>query len=394
MEISEAKTPEPIPTRPSTVHRAVGVSVSVALLLGGHLLAFKASYSEAPLDLNLHSNETESTSLAPNANASGRCKLLPGVPDVTLLMAPSLNTTESRHIYDIFLKNTKQRISASVNDVLDVDTVHQGRFLYPDSSRQSQGVFATVISWHGQADRLLNDFWYLPPRGANDLQSCHLELREPVLLFRGWTFPSFQYGHLLHDLLPMLVWMASRYPKTKLIVVLDEEEKIRRFLQWFNMDLFHRAIFIPEETTVCAETIHAVVPKMASCNHPISLRILQPNKHLRQQIAKFLPTYPANRVVYQTRLGTAHHGRLVSESHSKEIVNVTKEVLQRHGFPEEIMIFTGKFNGETASFQDQYRIFNSAFLVLGPHGTGLSNILWMRCDIPVAVIEFFCGLTN
>ena len=25
-----------------------------------------------------------------------------------------------------------------------------------------------------------------------------------------------------------------------------------------------------------------------------------------------------------------------------------QEVLQRHGFPEEIMIFTGKFNGETA----------------------------------------------
>eukprot|EP00913_Durusdinium_trenchii_P028877 g27075.t1 len=132
------------------------------------------------------------------------------------------------------------------------------------------------------------------------------------------------------------------------------------------MDLFHRAIFIPEETTVCAETIHAVVPKMASCNHPISLRILQPNKHLRQQIAK------SNRLDLHRR----------------------QEVLQRHGFPEEIMIFTGKFNGETASFQDQYRIFNSAFLVLGPHGTGLSNILWMRCDIPVAVIEFFCGLTN
>ena len=65
-----------------------------------------------------------------------------------------------------------------------------------------------------------------------------------------FDIPTPRYGHLLHDLLPMLVWMASRYPKTKLIVVLDEEEKIRRFLQWFNMDLFHRAIFIPEESLV------------------------------------------------------------------------------------------------------------------------------------------------
>ena len=41
--------------------------------------------------------------------------------------------------------------------------------------------------------------------------------------------------------------------------------------------------------------------------------------------------------------------------------------------------------------QEQYRIFNSAYLAFGPHGTALSNIIWMRCDVPVAVIEFMCA---
>ena len=47
--------------------------------------------------------------------------------------------------------------------------------------------------------------------------------------------------------------------------------------------------------------------------------------------------------------------------------------------------------GKTATFQDQYRLINSAVLVFGPHGTGFSNILWMPCHVPVAAIEFACS---
>lgn len=38
-------------------------------------------------------------------------------------------------------------------------------------------------------------------------------------------------------------------------------------------------------------------------------------------------------------------------------------------------------------------LFNSAYLAFGPHGTGLSNVLWMQstCEQLPAVIEFICS---
>ena len=73
MEISEAKTPEPIPTRPSTVHRAVGVSVSVALLLGGHLLAFKASYSHLDIASQLGRSDDKKTCMLWHGSSLSWC---------------------------------------------------------------------------------------------------------------------------------------------------------------------------------------------------------------------------------------------------------------------------------------------------------------------------------
>ena len=59
----------------------------------------------------------------------------------------------------------------------------------------------------------------------------------PKVVFRGFSFLSFQYGHVLHDLLPVLVWMAASFPQVKLAVELDDKKKIKAFLRWFDPDL-------------------------------------------------------------------------------------------------------------------------------------------------------------
>lgn len=115
----------------------------------------------------------------------------------------------------------------------------------------------------------------------------------------------------------------------------------------------------------------------------------QPRK---QRISRTHVWNEATQVVYEIRLpNTAEHGRLLSSAHSEEVLQLAKKMLRYYSLPDDVIEFDGTSRGATASFQEQFRIFNSAYLVFGPHGTGFSNIIWMRCDQPVAVIEFVCG---
>ena len=63
-----------------------------------------------------------------------------------------------------------------------------------------------------------------------------------------------------------------------------------------------------------------------------------------------------------------------------------------------MVIFNGKdLNGKTMDIAAQAKLFRSASVVIGPHGSGLANIVWTMatktkgCKGRVAVLEFLCG---
>ena len=214
---------------------------------------------------------------------------------------------------------------------------------------------------------------------------------DEVIFFSGFFFKNFQYGHVLHDLLPMLTWMSTSRPKARVFLELDQDSKIQSFIQWLDPDLHKRTTFVRAGDVVCAAALWVVVPREAPSPHKFRIPTLVNN--LRRHIAKVQPTYEATSTVYVKRLpSTASHGRLLTDEHSQEVVQTAQSALHRHGMPSEVAIFDGTSDGKTtATFKEQYQRFNSAILVFGSHGTAFSNILWMPCEVPAAAIEFVCG---
>lgn len=113
-------------------------------------------------------------------------------------------------------------LSRSVEDTVEVKQVADGRFLYP--ALALGGEWHTVTSWWPPE---LNHSYFRAPRNASDLEKCKVIERNEVFFFRGFTFPAFQYGHVLHDLLPELLWMAARFPEAKAVLELDKTQKLR-----------------------------------------------------------------------------------------------------------------------------------------------------------------------
>ena len=58
---------------------------------------------------------------------------------------------------------------------------------------------------------------------------------------------------------------------------------------------------------------------------------------------------------------------------------------------DDLVIFSGTDeDGNMLSIEDQFDIFSSADTAIGPHGSGLANIIWMdpRCNAGTKVLEF------
>ena len=60
----------------------------------------------------------------------------------------------------------------------------------------------------------------------------------------------------------------------------------------------------------------------------------------------------------------------------------------------DLVLFSGtNSDGSRVSIEDQFDIFRGAHTIIGPHGTGLVNIMWsdLYGDVPIKLIEFIPG---
>ncbi|CAE7029852.1 CA14 [Symbiodinium sp. CCMP2592] len=359
-----------------TTRRCAMCMAAAALTLILNLALWSSLLTEAEIEIVTHP-----------AHSVLRNTCLPraGFGTAVLYMGPDVNDSSNRQIYDEAKKITLKVLYRSLNEAFTVEKLSSGRFSYPKPS--GFGDWQVRISWTNRA--LKRSGWYLPPTDA--LEVCSLNISGEVVFFRGFAFGSFQYGHVLHDLLPVLVWMSASYPSAQVVLELDKQGKIEPFLAWFDPSLHRRAIFVQPDVVVCAGVLLAVVPQRG-IQTPHGLRIPALFNHLRSHVLYVQPSHNPVAAVHEVRIpATAGHGRLLTQDHSRQVLQIASSAIQQHSMPLEIVEFNGTSNGKAATFHDQYRLFNSAVLVFGPHGTGFSNILWMPCHVPVAAIEFVCG---
>ena len=111
--------------------------------------------------------------------------------------------------------------------------------------------------------------------------------------------------------------------------------------------------------------------------HPIFLRLA------RQWIvdrARYILESPAVPTIVYTKRShsTSNNGRLMDEQNELLLIQSLQHKLQECARPEKLVIFDGyDKDGNILSQKDQFILFHSASLVVGPHGGAFTNVLLM-----------------
>ena len=95
-------------------------------------------------------------------------------------------------------------------------------------------------------------------------------------------------------------------------------------------------------------------------------------------------------IFYRRQSSGTRHGRTMSIEHETHLFSIIRKMLSEFDRSEEFVVYNGDDDqGATMSFQSQFELFSRASLVVGPHGEGLANLVW----VPPATDES-CGVTK
>lgn len=238
------------------------------------------------------------------------------------------------------------------------------------------------------------------------------------------TFTSWfqgNYGHYLHDHLPLIAWLRERVdPDTKFLFF--ENDRDRASLEFIDPDFVSKRVVwikpfeIIEVHDGTLTVLAASVPSRTL--RPIEalgrwLHLSHPPKatYASKQPQLPAPSAPASApqqakeektIIYYTRGGSGDtmHGRVVETQHEADILATIRRAMTKYGRTERLVIFNGQHDGKTMSVPMQFDLFRSATTAIGPHGSGLANVLWMdpssmspssSCSNRPQILEFLLG---
>jgi capsular polysaccharide biosynthesis protein len=80
---------------------------------------------------------------------------------------------------------------------------------------------------------------------------------------------------------------------------------------------------------------------------------------------------------------------MISSDNEIKIINLLKEYA--NNFNLNFCIFNGQIDGQRMSTKEQIKLFRFAKMVVGPHGGGLANIIWIDPKNECKICEFTYG---
>ena len=226
-----------------------------------------------------------------------------------------------------------------------------------------------------------------------------------------FTWISNNFGHVLHDTLPMVAWMRSVAPPDAYFI-LPDLPMLRQVVEFLDPDFYReRAVWLlshdrlwkwdhdaPQPDSIRIEGGTLTVTD-DSWNHITNNAKLYP--YLRSWISQAHPgevTELERKVVYYSRRGKGtKHGRKLDKEQEKDVIKIIVDKMHEHGRTENLVVYNGlNTDGSPMSIGEQYNLFRPASAVIGPHGSGLANIIWTNptpetCEDRVKVLEFISG---
>jgi hypothetical protein len=249
-------------------------------------------------------------------------------------------------------------------------------------------------------------------QGGSDIQHEYVldDGGDYVAFFSMFTS---EYQHLLIDHVGYLAYLREQYrdrPEVKFLL-LDCYNKqnsgaLKRLLRKMDPEFESNVHWLPcdavrrctQKVTVTNGGSLTVVKHAVSTRHGALLQMA------RNWILDGYTTYYASKgfdaertmqnrttsapilrtIIYYTRRG---HSRAMAVDQEELILQEIQHMMQRFGRTEELVLFNGQMG-----IADQIDLFRSASMVIGPHGGGLSNIMWMLpgddCESRPQVLEF------
>ena len=221
--------------------------------------------------------------------------------------------------------------------------------------------------------------------------------------FNAWFHGN--YGHFLHDHLPLIAWMRAVLPTPTRFLIIDRPLH-RKIMAQVDSDFVKARVrwLAYGETVQVAGKLSIVHTNKASCLVPARKQISV--QALQEWIFQRTPDHKVDTIVYYSRGGEGggvRHGRVVDAAHEADILAMIRDAMNHHGRKERLVVYNGRNPeniAERVDVQYQAELFRSAAAVIGPHGSGLANIVWTMasnpaaCENRVAVLEFLCGIES
>ncbi len=214
--------------------------------------------------------------------------------------------------------------------------------------------------------------------------------------FSGWYFGN--YGHYMHDHVSKIAWIKSNVVSDDTVFLLPYHEIHEEALTLVDEQFVkNRVIWIKYGETVSAtsSSLTVTIPKS---NQPFPNGTPQTAAFYTEALRRWLeeshwtpePQSTSNqvarnerKVIFYTRRGSMQQRNLDVELEEVILSKIREAMVKRGQNPEEdLIVFNGlDENGAMLPMRTQFELFSSADTAIGPHGAGLTNVIWMdpRC---------------
>lgn len=198
------------------------------------------------------------------------------------------------------------------------------------------------------------------------------------------------YGHCLHDILPALLCLDSDYRFDQIIA--RRTPLMSSLIKLLGLN-FKKISFIDpgQELLVNCFRLYKFT-LFRNCGYQINYKMSMSFKNrLDLHINKTFKTTTNKRLIYCSRNHSSDvkHARLMDNDNELKIIEILKNFSISNGL--NFTFFTGQEDGKTMSHEKQLLLFREAKIVIGPHGSAMSNVIYLNPENKPKVCEFSSG---
>lgn len=212
-------------------------------------------------------------------------------------------------------------------------------------------------------------------------------------LFIG--FMPNHYGHFLHDNLPIFEMLRQQLPKDVKFLIPNEHKLIQKLLLLIDPEWAHRIeLFNSRHSVSIFGDVYFA--NFAETKLPHTFRHLSDYRgDLRKALQKHEKATDQEHIIFCPRFGDNNNGRSNSPQQQKDIFSIIQQTCNSHNFNAKISVFKHE---EHKTPELQKKFFETATIIIGVHGTALTNMIWSSrmssfSAKPLQVIEGI-GLTE